>query len=408
MTYFNNAYAAMSFSIQHRWKFVQRTIPNISEMFEPLERAISQKLIPAIIGRGISEEERDILALPVRWGGIGIPRPGEDADFEYAASRKITEPLKMSIINQQPHHQQNKDAVTDIKADVKREKEVILKNRYHIVYSHANNETKRSLEAAREKGASSWLTTMPLDWLGYTLNRTEFRDSLALRYNWSIKDIPHFCACGKKNDINHCLTCKKGGYTIMRHNHIRDAEAKIMREICYDVKVEPMLTPLGTGDQMKKGTNVADQARADISARSVWSPSDLTFVDVRVTHPNAPSNRNKSLEQIYKENEEEKKRMYNDRIMNIERGTFTPLIFLTSGGMSKECRQFNNKLAEKLARKKDERYADVVRHIRTKLRFAMLKATLISIRGYRGKPEKKEASIMDISFNLIPQVDSSY
>ena len=124
----------------------------------------------------------------------------------------------------------------------------------------------------------------------------------------------------------------------MRHNHIRDAEAKIMREICYDVKVEPMLTPLGTGDQMKKGTNVADQARADISARSVWSPSDLTFVDVRVTHPNAPSNRNKSLEQIYKENEEEKKRMYNDRIMNIERGTFTPLIFLTSGGMSKECR----------------------------------------------------------------------
>ena len=264
---------------------------------------------------------------------------------------------------------------------------------------------KRALEAAREKGASSWLTTLPLEWLGYTLNRTEFRDSIALRYNWAIKDLPRYCSCGTENDINHCLTCKKGGYVILRHNHIRDTEAKIMKEVCFDVQTEPILTPLVPGENMMRSTNITDHARLDIAARGVWSPSDRTFLDIRVSHPNAPSNRDKTLEKIYADNEQEKKRTYNERVINVERGTFTPLVFLTSGGMSKECKRFNNKMADKISKKRGEKYADVVRYIRTKLRFAMLKATLISIRGYRGKGENQEAAISNISFNIIPHAD---
>lgn len=51
------AYAAMTFSIQHRWKFVQRTIPNISDLLNPLEQEILDTLIPALVKRKISEEE---------------------------------------------------------------------------------------------------------------------------------------------------------------------------------------------------------------------------------------------------------------------------------------------------------------------------------------------------------------
>ena len=46
----------------------------------------------------------------------------------------------------------------------------------------------------------------------------------------------------------------------------------------------------------------------------------------------------------------------------MEKGNFTPLVFLTSGGMSKECKRFINR--------KGEEYGDVVRVLRTKLRFA--------------------------------------
>ena len=222
-----------------------------------------------------------------------------------------------------------------------------------------------------------------------------------MRYNWVIPDIPKFCACGEKNDINHCLTCKTGGYVIMRHNRIRDTEASIMKEVCFDVQPEPMLTPLVPGEVMTRSTNTADQARLDISGRGVWCPSDRAFFDIRVSHPNTLSNRNLTLEQVYTKNEEEKKRSYNDRVINVERGTFTPLVFLTSGGMSKECKKLNDKLAEKIARKRGERYADVVKCIRTKLRFAMLKSTLVALRGYRGNRAAKESYISDISFNLI-------
>ena len=41
--------------------------------------------------------------------------------------------------------------------------------------------------------------------------------------------------------------------------------------------------------------------------------------------------------QIYRMHETKKKRMYSKRVTEIEQGTFTPLIFTTTGGMGKEC-----------------------------------------------------------------------
>ena len=163
------AYAAMILGIQHRWKFIQRTVPDISDYFTPLDREIHHKLIPAIVGRQISDDERDILALPVRYGGLGIPRPNENSNFEYAASRKITQPLKESIVKQEIHPEFNQAVLKDVKDEIKRERENIYKQRSHFIMSHTDDVMKRSLEAAREKGASSWLTTLPLEWLGYTL-----------------------------------------------------------------------------------------------------------------------------------------------------------------------------------------------------------------------------------------------
>lgn len=130
-------------------------------------------------------------------------------------------------------------------------------------------------------------------------------------------------------------------------------------------------------------SNTSDQARLDIiSARGVWSPFDRTFLDVRVSHPNAPSNRSKTLKKLYEDNEKEKKLAYNDRVINIEKGNFSPLVFLTTGGMAKECLRFNNRIADLISRKRGERYSDVVKYIRTKLRFSMLRSTLIALRGY--------------------------
>ena len=73
-----------------------------------------------------------------------------------------------------------------------------------------------------------------------------------------------------------------------------------------------------------------------MSARGVWSENEKTIFAVRVTHPNAASHRSKSLKQLYRENENEKKRMYNDRVINCERATFTTLVFTNTGRMGPE------------------------------------------------------------------------
>ena len=68
----------------------------------------------------------------------------------------------------------------------------------------------------------------------------------------------------------------------------------------------------------------------------------------------------------------EKKRKYNQRVMDVEMGTFTPLVFGTNGGMGLDCQNVLRTLANKLARKKKEPYASVISWLRIQLSFAVL------------------------------------
>ena len=129
-------------------------------------------------------------------------------------------------------------------------------------------------------------------------------------------------------------------------------------------------------------------------------------MDVRVTNPNCNSNRNKSLQQIYSEHERQKMTAYNDRILQVERGTFVPLVYTTSGGVSPQCHSLHKKIAEMTADKTKEKYSDVIRYIRTLVRFSILRSTLVALRGYRGRVKSQNQNYQDISFNLIPALES--
>ena len=191
----------------------------------------------------------------------------------------------------------------------------------------------------------------------------------------------------------------------MRHNNIRDTTARLLEEVCHDVQIEPKLMPVVTESEevydVARG-NIAENARLDVAARGVWSSFDRSFVDIRVTHPNCLSNVDKTLREIYERNEKEKKDSYESRVIHIERGNFTPLVFSTSGGMAPECTKFFNRVALKIADKKGERYQQVIAYVRTRLRFAMLKSTLVALRGYRGMQVDRETPLHSLNFNLIP------
>ena len=86
-------YAAYTFGLKHRWTYFLRTLPDIQDLLEPLEDAISHMLIPAITERKCNQLDRNILALPVRLGGLGLGNPSLEARREYASSVKVTKPL---------------------------------------------------------------------------------------------------------------------------------------------------------------------------------------------------------------------------------------------------------------------------------------------------------------------------
>ena len=172
------------------------------------------------------------------------------------------------------------------------------------------------------------------------------------------------------------------------------------------VKTEPLLLPIGNGST--ESTNEAEKARPDVSAVGVWSPMERTFLDVRVFHPNSASYMNTAPSQLYIQHEKAKKRTYNDRILQVEKGSFSPLIFSTTGGMGPESTRYHKRVAELISAKRGEVYSHVVNHIRTGIRFALLKSVLIAVRGERGRKRRTIGVPMsEISLNLIPK-QSSY
>ena len=107
----------------------------------------------------------------------------------------------------------------------------------------------------------------------------------------------------------------------------------------------------------------------DVRARGFWDGQCSAFFDVRVFHPNAKSYKDLTIQQIYRKHEDEKKRLYANRVLEVERGTFTPLLFTTTGGMADECKRFHSRLAELMSIKKGEEYSTTISWIRSKMSF---------------------------------------
>lgn len=70
-----------------------------------------------------------------------------------------------------------------------------------ILCDNISPEIKRIVDSASEKGASSWLTVLPVASSGFVLHKSAFRDALCLRYGWSCKDLPSHCKCGKQPSV---------------------------------------------------------------------------------------------------------------------------------------------------------------------------------------------------------------
>ena len=92
---------------------------------------------------------------------------------------------------------------------------------------------------------------------------------------------------------------------------------------------------------------------------------------------------NQKLDTAFKSNENEKKRTYNQRVIEIEHGSFSPLVFTPYGGTGREAERFMTELAQKLAERKNMTYNTIIHWLRSKLSFNLLKSAVMCLRGSR-------------------------
>ena len=124
----------------------------------------------------------------------------------------------------------------------------------------------------------------------------------------------------------------------------------------------------------------------------------MAFFDLKVLSPFAKSNlENRNLDAVFCSNEK-RKNLYNDRIIQIEHGSFTPIVLSAMGGFGVETSVFISKLIEKLAEKKGDEPSVVANYIRTKISFELVRSQVACIRGAR---KMRKMTVDTCDMNLV-------
>jgi len=169
----------------------------------------------------------------------------------------------------------------------------------------------------------------------------------------------------------------------MRHDEENILFAYQAKKFFRDVEVEPMLQELNGEIMDYKSANIKAEARSDIRIRGFWARRENAFFDFRIVYPFASSYLSKSPEALYRSVAKIKKREYEQRIVNVEAGSFPPMVMSTSGGMCVEMSMAVKHLAKKLSEKFNDPYPQVIGLLRCRLAFCMMRSALTCLRGSR-------------------------
>jgi len=124
-----------------------------------------------------------VFALNPSDGGLGIPILKKEAPWQHGSSIFITKP-HAEAIGRQSQTMTAVSAEEDTQETLKKRRKKASDERKGQEIERINetldSSIKHIIDQARDKGASSWLNTLPIEEMGFTLNKEEFRDALRL------------------------------------------------------------------------------------------------------------------------------------------------------------------------------------------------------------------------------------
>ena len=174
-----------------------------------------------------------------------------------------------------------------------------------------------------------------------------------------------------------------------------------MSEVCNNVAVEPHPQPLSGEVLSSRPASTDGDVRLDIAVSGFWGGRfERTFFDVRVFNPHAPSNQNSQISTTYRRHEREKRMKYEQRIIEVEHASFVPFVLSCTGGAGPSATVTLKRLGAMIAEKFESPYSSVIALLRCQLSFALLKASVMCLRGARSSlhhPGRMDLSAIDLA-----------
>ena len=115
---------------------------------------------------------------------------------------------------------------------------------------------------------------------------------------------------------------------------------------------------------------------------------------------NSKCYQNKPTSEVFKEQEDQKKRKYLQRVLDVKEGSFTPLAFRTNGGMGNQCQHFLKHLTHKIAQKDTEPYNTVIAWRTMQISFNLLRSVQACTRGSRTPFNGKTEHSLDCKISM--------
>ena len=169
----------------------------------------------------------------------------------------------------------------------------------------------------------------------------------------------------------------------------------------------PYLQPLSRETLAGGTANTAPEARLDVSAaRLLGDPFSRAFFDVRVFLPFAPPYLSSSMSAVFNRHEQEKQRKYQQRVLDVEMSTFTPLVFSTAGGMGRAAKANIKRLASLLADKYKTPNTTTINWLFCHYAFSLLRASIMCLRGACNNKAFRMAGLLIVAAEChLPEED---
>jgi hypothetical protein len=240
--YPQTAYAGLAKSLQMEWQYLQRVLPDSGTSFALVEEALAHTFLPALLQEEAAPDAsfQELLALPVRRAGLGVPDPQLTAAGCHQASLECTGELTSTLragadLDVQAHAAE----ATLHRRQLHKTKDKAEEAQLQALCAAARPTAARRMKRSTETGA--WLTAMPSTLNGTELAKDEFRDNIRLRFGLPPLSLPTHCdGCDERFTVEHAMSCKKGGLVLLRHKDV----AAEWHQLCASV-----LTPSAVSDE---------------------------------------------------------------------------------------------------------------------------------------------------------------